>query len=45
LDETGYAGLAYEIASPSRGLALEVLAALRVDPDDLTAPRQPELAV
>lgn len=45
LDETGYTGLAYEIASPSRGLALEILAALRVDPDDLAAPRQPELAV
>ncbi len=31
----GYAGAAYELATPARGLALEVLRRAGVDPDDL----------
>jgi chromosome partitioning protein len=35
----GYAEAAYDLASPARGLALEVLARAGIDPDDLTEPR------
>ncbi|MCB4825503.1 hypothetical protein [Roseicella aerolata] len=35
----GYGEAAYDLASPARGLALEVLARARIDPDDLTEPR------
>ncbi|TDH58662.1 hypothetical protein E2C06_31435 [Dankookia rubra] len=34
-----YAEAAYDLASPARGLALEVLARAGIDPDDLTEPR------
>jgi hypothetical protein len=36
----GYAEAAYDIASPARGLALEVLARAGVDPDDIAEPRR-----
>jgi hypothetical protein len=35
----GYADAAYEIATPARGLALEVLARASIDPDDIAEPR------
>jgi hypothetical protein len=35
LSEDGYPGAAYEIASPARGLALEVLARAGIDPDEI----------
>jgi len=35
----GYSDAAYEIASPARGLALEVMARAGIDPDDIAAPR------
>lgn len=35
----GYAEAAYDLASPARGLALELLARAGIDPDDITAPR------
>lgn len=36
-DPEGYAAATYDLASPARGLLLEVLAAGRIDPDDLAA--------
>jgi hypothetical protein len=40
----GYADAAYEIASPARGLALEVLARAGIDPDDIAEPRRHNVA-
>jgi len=39
LSEEGYAGAAYDLATPARNLLLEVLALGRIDPDDLAAPK------
>lgn len=36
MSEDGYLAAAYEVASPARGLALEVLARAGVDPDELS---------
>jgi chromosome partitioning protein len=35
----GYADAAYDLATPARGLALEVLARAGIDPDDISEPR------
>lgn len=39
LAEDGYQAAAYELASPARGLVLEVLARAGIDPDELAEPR------
>jgi chromosome partitioning protein len=38
LSEEGYLSAAYDVASPARGLALEVLARAGIDPDELSGP-------
>ncbi len=41
LSEEGYLAAAYDVASPSRGLALEILARAGIDPDDLAESGRP----